>query len=166
MTAESTVALRAHPVHTQRESSLMGGPASPPPAEKMEGEIPIHDLRPMLELWAFPSCLSPPPTVATADWTAVTRGLKRPQRGTAEETAVSVEMNTINTRRVNPPPTPGFSILWHHTQMKQDTKSHEHINSSNHSFIHSFNCRHQWSQCLRSETLLGGERYQKEAEEP
>ena len=135
----------------------MGGPASPPPAEKTEGEIPIRDLRPMLELWAFPSCLSPPPTVATADWTAGTRGLERQKRGTAEETAVSVQMNAINTRRVNPPPAPGFSVLWHHTQMKQETKSHEYINSSNHSFIHSFNRRHQWSECLRSETLLGGE---------
>ena len=38
-------------------------------------------------------------------------------------------------------------------QIKQETKSHEQISSSHHSFIHS--AMHQWSKCLRSKTLLG-----------
>ena len=78
MTAESSVVLRDHPVHS--ESKLPHETTSIPTSfQKMEGAVPIHNLRVMLRLWVFPSSF-PPPTIPTVDWTAVARG-RRQKRG-------------------------------------------------------------------------------------
>ena len=75
MTAESSVVLRDHPVHS--ESKLPHETTSIPTSfQKMEGAVPIHNLRLMLRLWVFPANF-PPPTIPTVDWTAVARGRRQ-----------------------------------------------------------------------------------------
>ena len=71
MTAESSVVLRDHPVHSESKlpHERTGIPTS---FQKMEGALPIHDLRLMLRLWVFPSHF-PSPTIPTVDRTVVAR---------------------------------------------------------------------------------------------